>query len=235
MTNEAEFDRLQRDLDKMRCESARDEAMIETLRHQLAEYRRETQHQVRNLLAILRSVARRTAIEGESVEEYQRRLDSRISAITRVQSYILRRPDGSVDLAELVIGELTAFDIDEMAGARIEGGTIALRPTTATILGLVFQELARLTIEGAGGRTRTGLTSVRWWTDGVTARPDTLNIEWCDTGRGLDAAALVRSTFALDVVEHAIPYQLKGDARLDAVEDGIRCFVRVPITCVAAL
>lgn len=233
MKNSEELERLHQDLATLRTATMRDRALIEALREQLRDHRRETQHRVRNLLSIVRSVARRSMAEGETAEEYQIRLDSRLASIARVQGYVLRRLDGSVDLAELIVGELSAFDVDEGIGAHVEGRMIWLKPVTAAVLGLAFQELARLTIEG--DRTGKGLTRARWWIDAVAGMPDSLNIEWQDTGRGLNAAALARSAFAYDVLENAIPYQLNGEAWLAEIDDGISCMARVPITCVASL
>ena len=233
MKNSDELERLHRDLVTLRTTTTRDQAVIAALREQLRDYRRETQHRVRNLLSIVRSVARRSMAEGETAEEYQIRLDSRLAAIARTQGYVLRRFDGSVDLAELIVGELSAFDVAEGIGAHVEGRMIWLKPVAAAVLGLAFQELARLTIEG--DRAARGSTTARWWIDSVAGMPDALNIEWRDTGRGLNAAALARSAFAYDVLDHAIPYQLKGEAWLTEIDDGIACTVRVPITCVASL
>lgn len=234
MTNGEQADRLDQELATLRSDAIRDHALIDALRDQLREYRRETQHQVRNLLSIVRSVARRTSAKGETAEEYQFRLDSRLASITRVQGYILRQPNAGIDLSELIVGELAAFNVDERTDARVDGRPISVKPVSAAVLGLAFQELARLTIEGEDGRTARGMTTVRWWVDPAAGIPESLTIEWQDIGRGLNAAALARSAFAYDVLENAIPYQLKGDAKLDEIDGGISCIVRVPINCVAS-
>jgi len=52
----------------------------------------ELQHRVRNTLAVIRSIVRRTAESSETVEDFATHLDGRIDAFSRVQLAVTRIP-----------------------------------------------------------------------------------------------------------------------------------------------
>ncbi len=58
----------------------------------------ELQHRVRNTLAVVRSITRRSAETSESLEEYAMHLDGRIDAFARVQAAVTRNPSAGLDL-----------------------------------------------------------------------------------------------------------------------------------------
>lgn len=106
-----ELDRLRGALDEAERRNRHERATVEVLRAELGEYRREAQHQVRNILSVVRSIARRTAEEGETAEDYRARLDGRLGSFTRLQGHFLQNPTGGVDLCALVADELLAFGV----------------------------------------------------------------------------------------------------------------------------
>ena len=60
----------------------------------------ELQHRVRNTLAVIRSIARRTAETSSTVEDYAMHLEGRIDAFARVQAAVTRDPaTGTVSAA----------------------------------------------------------------------------------------------------------------------------------------
>ncbi len=66
----------------------------------------ELQHRVRNLIGMVRSVARLSAPSHRHVDDYVDHLIGRLQAMGRTQSTLTRSPGRSVDLAELVSEEL---------------------------------------------------------------------------------------------------------------------------------
>ena len=66
---------------------------------------------VRNTIAIVRSIVCRTVADGETSEDYQGRLSSRLASFARLQSHLLRNPTTGVDLCLLIADELLPFGI----------------------------------------------------------------------------------------------------------------------------
>lgn len=71
------------------------------------------QRQVRGLLAIVRSIVRRMAETSRSIDEYAAHLEGRIGALARTQGFLLRAPETSVALEELVRSEFLAQSIGD--------------------------------------------------------------------------------------------------------------------------
>ncbi len=87
-------------------------AEVTRLQQQLREAERRNsmllsslQHRVRNTLAIIRSVARRTAQASGTVEDFQAHLDARLSAIARAQMMALRDAGRAVQRFRMTVSE----------------------------------------------------------------------------------------------------------------------------------
>ena len=87
----------------------------------------ELQHRVRNTLAVVRSIARRTGETSESVEDYAMHLDGRLDALARTQALVTRDPQAGIDLEYLVAEELLAHAAHEGEQVTIAGPPIRLK------------------------------------------------------------------------------------------------------------
>jgi len=105
----------------------------------------ELQHRTRNLLAVIQSVCRQTVRSSSSLEEFASEFESRLHALSRVQSLLARIDDQSVDLHALVSAELAAHAHEEEAKSgkiHVAGPTVSLPAMAAQALGLALHELA---------------------------------------------------------------------------------------------
>ena len=224
-------DALRAALLEARGQHERDQATIDGLRRELDEDRRETQHQIRNMLSVVRSIARRTVADGETAEEYQARLDSRLASFTNLQSDILRDPRRGVDLCSLVDKELMAFGIKLDDAAHVDGPAIRLASKPATILGLAFHELARMAIECGASASLDGQIDVRWSLSLKSGGEDELEIIWLETGRQPRNESLPDPAFGREVVEQAVAYEVGGAVDLAITADGLQCRFALPASC----
>ncbi|NEU34913.1 histidine kinase, partial [bacterium LRH843] len=67
----------------------------------------ELQHRVRNLLAMMRSIVRKSTDSHDTVEDYVAHLTGRIDAMGRTQVLLTRASGASVDLENLIRDELS--------------------------------------------------------------------------------------------------------------------------------
>ena len=223
-----ELDRLRGALDDARHQAEHDRATIKALRDAADEQRRETQRQVRNILSVVRSIARRTAAEGETAEEYQLRLDSRLASFTRLQAHVLRDPLAGVDLCTLVSDELLTFGLGEGAQARVEGPVACLQPKAASVLGLAFHELACMAVNGGLARGDVHV-EVRWRFEANRGGPGHLWIEWTQTERQARSGSEPHAPFGREYLEEAVTYELGGEVRLDSTDRDLTCRFRLPV------
>jgi two-component system, chemotaxis family, CheB/CheR fusion protein len=218
------------DPDRLRAALAAVESENAALRRQAEEYRRETQLRVRNMLSLMRSLARRTAAEGDGAEEWRDRLDGRLASFARAQAVIFRTAPAGVDLELLVADELLAFGVRLGAGAEAEGDPVSLAPRAASVLGLAFHELGQMAVEGGATLGPGWSVAVRW----RFAEDGTLLIDWAEAGRTADPGQADAQSFGRAWLEQAVAYELGGSVRLDTDGGGLCCRLRLPPDCVHA-
>ena len=195
----------------------------------------DQRHRTRNMLALIRSVARRTA-EGEaSLEGYLQRFEGRLDAMARVQAMLAARSEG-VDVWELTGEEALAAGLREGEALAIEGPDVTLLPRAAEVVGIALHELFTYAAELATvGGTRSSLLWQR-------SADGNLHLAWSlthepndpredEAGSEVpDLATPLKEGFGRDVLGGMVPYEL--DARADIqFEDGrLRCEIVLPAT-----
>ena len=189
----------------------------------------ELQHRVRNTLAVLRSIARRTADTSETVEDYTAHFDGRLDAFARVQAAVTRNPAAGVDLAHLVAEELLSYAAHEGERVSIKGPTLRLQPKAAETLALGIHELATNAVKYGALSSPKGRVQVTWDIADGEAGPR-LALEWVESGVELDGAAPRRKGFGAELLERTLAYELKAKAALTFGSTGVRYAVDLPLT-----
>src|SRR5581483_2927723 len=140
----------------------------------------ELQHRVRNILAVIRVMAARTAENAASVEDFVAHFDGRLGALARAQVVLTRAAGAGIDLESLVREELLAQSAADDQ-VRIAGPTVELGPKTAEVLALALHELATNAVKYGGLSGRQSAVSVTW-----RVRPrsgeDWLELAWREHG-----------------------------------------------------
>lgn len=187
----------------------------------------ELQHRVRNTLGVVRSIARRSAENSASVEEYANHLDGRLNAFARTQAMVTRDPDGGVDLEYLLAEELLAYNVREGEQLRISGPALRLQPKAAEIFALAIHELATNALKYGALSRAGGRIEVSWRID-EAASPPQLIFDW--TERGGPKVAAQRKGFGTELLERTMAFELKGSTVLTFDPAGVRCVVTVPLS-----
>lgn len=189
----------------------------------------ELQHRVRNTLAIVRSIARRSAETSESVEEYASHLEGRISALARAQSALTRSPDSVIDLQNLVLDELVAHGTRSAGNVVLEGPDVMLGGKAAETLSLAFHELATNSLKYGALSSSDGRIEVKWAVQPNAGSPQ-LNIRWQEKN-GVDGhAAPKRRGFGSELIERTVPYELGGSAALRVHGGETTCSISIPLS-----
>lgn len=185
----------------------------------------ELQHRVRNILAMIQSVARRTLKPSQSAEEYASHLEGRIAAIARTQAVLTRSPNREVDLEEAVRDELLSVIASEKQ-FWCEGPDVALQPKAAEVLTLAIHELATNSIKYGAFSGSEGQVEIRWT---IQARDPQqwLSFEWEETR--VPHAGFHREGFGTELITRRVPYELGGKGSLTPTNDGIIATIEFPL------
>ncbi len=190
---------------------------------------RELQHRVRNTLAVIRSVARRTGETSDSVEAYAGNLDGRIAAFARTQAAVTRDPSAGLDLATLIRDELSALDqgADQV---RLAGPVVVLQAKAAETLGLALHELATNAVKYGALSSAVGALEVRWGIE-----PDTteglgrLTLDWIETTPGVAQSPPARKGFGSELLQEGLKFELEAETSMTFSTEGLRFQLVIPV------
>lgn len=181
---------------------------------------RDLQVQVRDILATVRSIARRTAETHEAAEDYAMHLDGRIGALARLKNAAAQAGDSCMELGWLVTQELLAFDTPGENRVRIKGGKVYLPKRTAEIIGLGIHELATNSLKFGTLSEAGGSVTVSWRIESRGKGPR-LMFKWAESGASEPARSPTHRGFGMNYLERTMPRDLGAIARFDFVQDGV--------------
>ena len=191
----------------------------------------ELQHRTRNLMAVVRSIAARTLAECSTLDEFGEAYDSRIAAIVRVHTLLSGLDEGrKVTFDRLLQEELQAHGADH-ARVALEGPAgVRLRSTTLQTFALALHELATNAVKYGALAGPEGTLRVRWclhrWEDGTRV----LRMDWSEQCPVRQARPPRRAGgYGRELIERALPYQLKARTCYQLTDSGVECRVDVPL------
>lgn len=184
----------------------------------------ELQHRVRNTLAVVRSIARRTAQKSESVDEMSAHFEGRLDAFARVQAMVTRNPASGVDLAGMIEDELVAHAVREGESVTLDGPEVSLAARPAEALSLAIHELMTNAVKYGALSTPAGRIAIGW------RRTDCdLALTWRESGGPGPVTVPQREGFGLELLRRALPYELKAEVELDFRPEGFRFSLSMPV------
>jgi PAS domain S-box-containing protein len=186
----------------------------------------ELQHRTRNLLGVIRGVARRTAETSEDLESFLTHFDGRLSAIARTQTALARNNDVSASLDALVLEEFLAAACAEQV--TLDGPEVQLCGKVAESISLAVHELVTNALKYGALTTPKGHVYVTWAVsdrDGGRA----LALHWRETGVGVIDVQPRRVGFGRRLLEKALPYELGALTTLRFAPGGLQATIEISL------
>ncbi len=185
-------------------------------------------HQVRNTLAALRELVRRSADTSDSVENYAAHLDGRLDAVLRVQNAIANGPGaGEVSLHALVADEFLAQAIGDGRRAAFAGPDVVLQPVAADALALALHELATNAVKFGAMTVPHGRIDVSWSIAPGGGDGPRLTFTWVESGLSGLPPVPPRRGFGMEAVELSLGYQLNAESEFRFAPTGLACTIRL--------
>jgi PAS domain S-box-containing protein len=187
----------------------------------------ELQHRVRNILAVTRSIVRRSDDGERPTQDYVAHLEGRISALARTQVMLTRAAGIGVDLEEMILDELLAQAAPETQ-FELVGHPVQLSPKAAEVLTLAVHELATNSTK-YGAFARPGAHITIGWEVEDRAGASWLILDWRETGVPILDAAPRRRGFGAELVSRRIPYELNGSGLFELRPGGLHSRIEFPL------
>jgi PAS domain S-box-containing protein len=188
----------------------------------------ELQHRVRNTIAVIRSIVRRTAENSEHVDDFVNHLDGRIDAYARVQLAVTRDPIAGFDLGELIADELRACATHEGEQFTLDGPQIRLTPKAAESLGLAIHELATNAVKHGAFIVEGGRIDVSWRKQ-ARGEEAWLSIDWKESGMTGRPVEQKRKGFGTLLLQQTLQYDLGAQVTRRFEPHGFECEIAFPL------
>jgi len=186
----------------------------------------ELQHRVRNIMAMLRSIVRRTSATKTDVEDFVQHLQGRIDAMARTQALLTSGVGRSIDL-ELVIREELLAQVAEDDRYRLCGPTVLLSAHAAEVLTLVLHELATNSVKYGALGSSQGMISIQWEQERREGS-DHLRLIWAETGLRIDEPD-PPAGFGTELITRRVPYELGGTSEMSLTRSGLTATIMIPL------
>lgn len=194
----------------------------------------ELQHRVRNILAVVRSLAGRTVETSGSLEDFASHFDGRLASLGRIHNVLARTEDATIEIGELVRDEFLAVGAREDENVDIDGPEIRLRQPVAQTLALALHELTTNALKYGALSQPQGRVALRW-SILETTEGRRLSLDWRESGVPIVNIAPARRGFGRDLIERGLPYELGASTSLEFLPGGVRATIEMPIDETSAI
>ncbi|SCM75844.1 Signal transduction histidine kinase [uncultured Pleomorphomonas sp.] len=190
---------------------------------------RELDHRVKNTLALVLSISKRTAASEETLEGFQGAFSGRIEALAATHNLLAGASWESLSLRQIFGAEVLPYTETGSDRINIIGPDLNLYPRAAIALGLIFHELATNAIKYGALSGETGAINLE-----IHPRTDSPSIEvtWTERG-GPPVKSFSRKGFGHTVIARSLSYSPHGGTTLEFEPTGVVCHIRIPSSDVA--
>lgn len=172
----------------------------------------ELNHRVKNMLAVIASIANRMRDSSDTKEEFADALIGRLHAMSRAYGVLTRERWKEASVKELLHQELEPFGIERI---ELDGDDVKLGPQQGLSLSMAIHELATNAAKyGALSKPR-GRIGVKWAMDG-----DNFTLGWREKD-GPPVREPLNNGFGLNLLKGEIGYRLGGDVETSFRKDGL--------------
>ncbi len=138
---------------------------------------RELSHRVKNTLAVVQSIARRTLRSSPEPREFVEAFESRIRSLSVSQSLLTDADWRGASVEQVIRAQLAAMLEGFASRCHLRGPDVLLKAESATQIGLVIHELGSNACKHGAFSVPGGNVDVAW-----TASPKRLRLMWRETG-----------------------------------------------------
>lgn len=178
----------------------------------------ELNHRVKNILAIVQSVAGQTLRTSPSLPAFNKAFSGRIQAVSIAHDILTQTRWIGIGFSELLATVLAPYGVSD-GRIRAEGPPVLLEARLVLPLSMVLHELATNASKYGALSQSSGHVAISWRTFEDGAR---LELTWCERG-GPPVQPSGTRGFGTTLIDRVVKFDLDGDAALAFELDGVRC------------
>ncbi len=187
----------------------------------------ELNHRVKNMLAVVISLATQTLRRSGTLEEFEGVFLGRVHALTAAYALLSRESWSHVQLKEIVAEEVRPFLSGDRANIRIEGPAVPLHPRGALALGMALHELATNAVKYGALSVPEGDVAVTWTLE-RSGDEEHLVLDWIERN-GPPVTAPAKRGFGTMLIERGLSHDLAGEANIQFLPNGVQARLRAVV------
>lgn len=183
----------------------------------------ELNHRVKNILALVKSIATQTGANSLSVDDYARSFEGRLRALSYAHDQSFAGADGG-ELRGLIEAEAGMHRFAQMPDRiTIGGNPVGLTERAFGVFALLLHEMMTNSAKYGSLSVPSGRLDISW---AMSAEGD-CELSWIESG-GPEVVPPTRRGFGSNLIEKTIAHDLGGTVDIDYAPDGLRARIIVP-------
>lgn len=186
----------------------------------------ELNHRVKNSLATVQSLTRRTARNAIDVREFADNLEARVIALARAHDLLSKSYWDGISFGTL-LHEIVSPFVETEGRLILDGESISVRPQAALSLTMALNELATNAAKYGALHGAHGSVHIRWNIRG-TGDP-VFELDWVESG-GPGVAERPEPGFGIHQLSRCVERDLNGQCDLRFEIAGVHCRFTIPLS-----
>jgi PAS domain S-box-containing protein len=182
----------------------------------------EQAHRLKNMLAVVTSLARQTARQSASTDDFMASFTSRLSAVAAANDLLMQRGGEATALEELA--HATLGPLLEMSRIRLHGPKVMIDRRMLLPFSMLLHELYTNAAKHGALSVPAGLIDIRWRRE-ESEGLSWLAFEWRES-QGPAVEPPRKTGFGSMLIERAIARELNADIALNFDSAGLCCTLR---------
>lgn len=205
--------------------------LVDITAHKISDDRQniliaELNHRVKNSLATVQSLTRRTARHAKDVHDFAATLEARVIALARAHDLLSRKFWDGISFETLLREIVTPLaDTDERL--TMEGDAVHTSPRAALSLTMALNELATNAAKYGAFHGHHGTVEIRWKVH--TSETQIFELDWVERG-GPVVARQPQRGFGSYLMTRCIERDLNGQCDLRFNTSGVHCRFIIPLS-----
>jgi PAS domain S-box-containing protein len=180
----------------------------------------ELNHRVKNILAMVQSIANQTLSNAETPQGAQQALDQRLLALARAHDVLTRESWNGAELTDIIAGAVAPHEGIPGLRVRTHGPPVRLEPKAAVSLAMVLHELATNAVKYGALSRDDGWVRLDWTASPAPGGVE-LQLNWAEHG-GPPVEPPKRKGFGARLIAHSLTAE-QGSAQLIYAPEGLCC------------
>jgi PAS domain S-box-containing protein len=183
----------------------------------------ELRHRVKNMLAVVQSLASQKLRHGGSLEAFAKAFQGRLMGLAGAHDLLVETNWAETGLRALILAQLAPF-LGRQDRLKLAGEDVMLPSHAVLTLGMTLHELATNAAKYGALSTDAGTVEVSWCEE-PTADGQQVVLLWQERG-GPRVAPPKQRSFGTQLIEAGIAHELDGAVALAFEPEGVRCELR---------